>query len=274
MAQRKRSAFYISDRTGITAEMLGHSILTQFEQVIFEEITLPFVDSVQKAKQAVEEINHAGESDGERPVIFSTLVDSEISSIVQSSNALYMDCFQVFIAPMEAELAVKSNHSVGRSHSAINSNYLNRMDAVNFVLASDDGQSTKELKTADVILVGVSRCGKTPTCLYLGMQFGIKAANFPLIPEDFDRMTLPSNLEEFRHKIFGLTIRPDRLSRIRSERRPNSEYASLRNCETEVRLSEALMKQENIGFMDTTTRSIEELATVILQKAKLKRQVF
>ena len=274
MAQRKRSAFYISDRTGITAEMLGHSILTQFEQVIFEEITLPFVDSVQKAKQAVEEINHAGESDGERPVIFSTLVDSEISSIVQSSNALYMDCFQVFIAPMEAELAVKSNHSVGRSHSAINSNYLNRMDAVNFALASDDGQSTKELKTADVILVGVSRCGKTPTCLYLGMQFGIKAANFPLIPEDFDRMTLPSNLEEFRHKIFGLTIRPDRLSRIRSERRPNSEYASLGNCETEVRLSEALMKQENIGFMDTTTRSIEELATVILQKAKLKRQVF
>jgi len=274
MAQRKRSAFYISDRTGITAEMLGHSILTQFEQVIFEEITLPFVDSVPKAKQAVEEINHAGESDGERPVIFSTLVDSEISSIVQSSNALYMDCFQVFIAPMEAELAVKSNHSVGRSHSAINSNYLNRMDAVNFALASDDGQSTKELKTADVILVGVSRCGKTPTCLYLGMQFGIKAANFPLIPEDFDRMTLPSNLEEFRHKIFGLTIRPDRLSRIRNERRPNSEYASLRNCETEVRLSEALMKQENIGFMDTTTRSIEELATVILQKAKLKRQVF
>jgi len=148
------------------------------------------------------------------------------------------------------------------------------MDAVNFALASDDGQSTKELKTADVILVGVSRCGKTPTCLYLGMQFGIKAANFPLIPEDFDRMTLPSNLEEFRHKIFGLTIRPDRLSRIRSERRPDSEYASLRNCETEVRLSEALMRQENIGFMDTTTRSIEELATVILQKAKLKRQVF
>ena len=254
--------------------MLGHSILTQFEQVIFEEITLPFVDSIQKAKQAVEEINHAGDSDGERPVIFSTLVDSEISSIVQSSNALYMDCFQVFIAPMEAELEVKSNHSVGRSHSAINSNYLNRMDAVNFALASDDGQSTKELKTADVILVGVSRCGKTPTCLYLGMQFGIKAANFPLIPEDFDRMTLPSNLEEFRHKIFGLTIRPDRLSRIRSERRPDSEYASLRNCETEVRLSEALMRQENIGFMDTTTRSIEELATVILQKAKLKRQVF
>jgi len=274
MTQRKRSAFYISDRTGITAEMLGHSILTQFEQVIFEEITLPFVDSIQKAKQAVEEINHAGNSDGERPVIYSTLVHSEISSIVQSSNALYMDCFQVFIAPMESELGVKSNHSVGRSHSAINSNYLNRMDAVNFALTSDDGQSTKELKTADVILVGVSRCGKTPTCLYLGMQFGIKAANFPLIPEDFDRMTLPSNLEEFRHKIFGLTIRPDRLSRIRSERRPESEYASLRNCETEVRLSEALMKQENIGFMDTTTRSIEELATVILQKAKLKRQVF
>ncbi len=274
MTTKTRSAFYISDRTGITAEMLGHSLLTQFEEVSFNEITLPFIDNSRKANEAVERINQACLPDGSRPLVFSTLVNTQLSSIIKKADALYIDCFQVFIAPMEAELKVKSNHSVGRSHSNRGSGYLKRMDAVNYALASDDGQSTKELQEADVILVGVSRCGKTPTCLYLGMQFGIKAANFPLIPEDFERLALPSALNAFKNKLFGLTIRPDRLVRIRNERRPDSTYASLRNCETEVRLSEALMKQSNVEFLDTTSRSIEELATVIMQKAKLKRQAF
>ena len=274
MTTKTRSAFYISDRTGITAEMLGHSLLTQFEEVAFNEVTLPFVDTPRKADEAVDRINQACMPDGIRPLVFSTLVNTKLSSIIKTADALYIDCFQSFIAPMEAELNVKSNHSVGRSHSNRGSGYLKRMDAVNFAIASDDGQSTKELEEADVILVGVSRCGKTPTCLYLGMQFGIKAANFPLIPEDFERLALPSALDAFRDKLFGLTIRPDRLVRIRNERRPNSEYASLRNCETEVRLSVALMKQNNVAFLDTTSRSIEELATVIMQKANLKRQAF
>ncbi|MDG2202542.1 MAG: kinase/pyrophosphorylase [Burkholderiales bacterium] len=274
MNTNKRSAFYISDRTGITAEMLGHSLLTQFEEVSFDETTLPFIDTPEQASEAVNQINQACESDGDRPLVFSTLVNSKLSSIVKTADALYIDCFQVFIAPMEEELKLKSNHSVGKSHSNRGSGYVKRMDAVNFALAYDDGQTVKDMQEADVILVGVSRCGKTPTCLYLGMQFGIKAANFPLIPEDFERFSLPSTLEKFRHKLFGLTIKADRLVRIRNERRPDSKYASLRNCETEVRLSEALMRQENIDFLDTTSRSIEELATVIMKRAKLKRQAF
>ena len=274
MNTNKRSAFYISDRTGITAEMLGHSLLTQFEEVSFDETTLPFIDTPEQAIEAVNQINQACESDGDRPLVFSTLVNSKLSSIVKTADALYIDCFQVFIAPMEEELKLKSNHSVGKSHSNRGSGYVKRMDAVNFALAYDDGQTVKDMQEADVILVGVSRCGKTPTCLYLGMQFGITAANFPLIPEDFERFSLPSTLEKFRHKLFGLTIKADRLVRIRNERRPDSKYASLRNCETEVRLSEALMRQENIDFLDTTSRSIEELATVIMKRAKLKRQAF
>jgi len=274
MNTNRRSAFYISDRTGITAEMLGHSLLTQFEEVSFDETTLPFIDTPEQAIEAVNQINQACESDGDRPLVFSTLVNSKLSSIVKTADALYIDCFQVFIAPMEEELKLKSNHSVGKSHSNRGSGYVKRMDAVNFALAYDDGQTVKDMQEADVILVGVSRCGKTPTCLYLGMQFGIKAANFPLIPEDFERFSLPSTLEKFRHKLFGLTIKADRLVRIRNERRPDSKYASLRNCETEVRLSEALMRQENIDFLDTTSRSIEELATVIMKRAKLKRQAF
>jgi regulator of PEP synthase PpsR (kinase-PPPase family) len=270
----KRTAFFVSDRTGITAEMLGHSLLTQFDDASFTEITLPFVDAPDKAAEAVNQINRAAQKDGRRPLVFSTLVDPALSGIVQQANALYLDCFQVFIAPMEEELGLKSSHTVGRSHSAKNNEYFERIEAVNFALGHDDGQSTKELHRADVILVGVSRSGKTPTCLYLALQYGIRAANYPLIPEDFAAMRLPEGVNKFRGKLFGLTIRPDRLQKIRDERRPGSRYATLENCEYEVRTAETLMRQENIPVLDTTTRSIEELATVILHQANLHRHVY
>lgn len=270
-----RTAFFVSDRTGITAEMLGHSLLTQFDQVSFTEITLPFVDSPEKARDAVIQINQAAARDGLRPLVFSTLVDPDLRSEIQLANGKYIDCFQVFIAPMEAELGVMSSHTVGRSHSVRNNNsYFNRIEAVNFAMSHDDGQTTKELAEADVILVGVSRCGKTPTCLYMALQFGIRAANYPLIPEDFAGKKLPATVAPHRGKLFGLTIRPDRLQRIRNERRPGSKYASLENCEYEIREAEQLMRQEGISVLDTTTRSIEELATTIVQKANLQRHVY
>lgn len=273
MAQ-KCTAFFVSDRTGITAEMLGHSLLTQFDGVTFNEITLPFVDTEAKAHEALSRIEQAGARDGARPIIFSTLIDSALSSIVQQANALYMDCFQVFIAPMEAELGLSSSHTVGRSHSVRNNDYYNRMEAVNFALAYDDGVSVKDLSKADIVLVGVSRSGKTPTCLYLALQYGIRAANYPLIPEDFEVMKLPSVLESFRSKLFGLTIGASRLHRIREERRPGSKYASQENCESEIRAAEVLMRQEGIPILDTTTRSIEELATVILHQTQLARHIY
>jgi hypothetical protein len=270
----KRTAFFVSDRTGITAEMLGHSLLTQFDRVTFSEITLPFVDSPEKAADAVRQIDQTAEKDGARPLVFSTLVDQDIRSAIQRANAFYIDCFQVFIQPMEDELGVQSSHTVGKSHSVRSNEYFSRIEAVNFALAHDDGQSTKDLTNADVILVGVSRCGKTPTCLYMALQFGIRAANYPLIPEDFDARALPAAIRGFRSKLFGLTIRPDRLQRIRSERRPGSTYASLENCEHELREADRLMRQEGISILDTTSRSIEELATTILQQANLQRHVY
>jgi [pyruvate, water dikinase]-phosphate phosphotransferase / [pyruvate, water dikinase] kinase len=270
-----RTAFFISDRTGITAEMLGHSLLTQFEHVSFTEITLPFVDSREKAHETVDQINRTADKDGSRPLVFSTLVDKNLSAIIQAASGFYIDCFQVFISPMETELGVKSSHTVGRSHSVRNNNsYFNRIEAVNFALSHDDGQTTKELDEAEVILVGVSRCGKTPTCLYMALQFGIRAANYPLIPEDFAAKKLPSTLKPYRNKMFGLTIRAERLQRIRHERRPGSTYSSMENCEHEIREAEILMRAEGVPILDTTTRSIEELATTILQKANLQRHVY
>ncbi len=270
-----RTAFFISDRTGITAEMLGHSLLTQFEHVSFSEMTLPFVDSAAKARDTARLIDQTATKDGTRPLIFSTLVDQKLSGIIQAANGFYIDCFQAFIAPLENELGVKSSHTVGRSHSVRNNNsYFNRIEAVNFALSHDDGQTTKELDAADVILVGVSRCGKTPTCLYMALQFGIRAANYPLIPEDFEAKKLPATLKPYRSKMFGLTIRADRLQRIRHERRPGSNYSSLQNCEYEIREAELLMRAEGVSILDTTTRSIEELATTILQQAHLQRHVY
>ncbi len=271
----KRTAFFISDRTGITAEMLGHSLLTQFDEMDFTERTLPFIDSETKALQAVQEINAAAIADVVRPIVISTLVDANIIAIVTKANALVLDCFQIFIAPLEQELGMLSAHAVGRSHSVANtSGYYKRIDAVNFALSYDDGQSTKDLMNADVILIGVSRCGKTPTCLYLALQYGIRAANYPLIPEDFGTMKLPSALRALRTKLFGLTILPERLHQVRTERRPGSKYADLANCQSEVREGETLMRNEGIPYLDTTNRSIEELASTILHQGHLHRHLY
>jgi len=269
-----RTVFFVSDGTGITAETFGHSVLTQFE-LRFRQVRLPFIDTLDKAYDAVRKINEAFENDGHRPIIFSTLVHTELSDVIRKCKGMYMDMFQTFVAPLEQELGVKSTHTIGRSHNIVDSEeYKNRIEAINFSLAHDDGQSHKNLAEADVILVGVSRSGKTPTSLYLAMQYGIKAANYPLIPDDFERGKLPSSLYEFKSKIFGLTITPERLSEIRNERRAGSKYASLENCRYEVNEAEAMMKREGIRWLSSTTKSIEEISTTILQEIKPDRREY
>lgn len=275
MTANHRSAFFVSDRTGITAEMLGHSLLTQFDDLRLKETTLPFIDNLEKAQEAVQRINAAAATDGVRPIIISTLANTEIATEVGKANALFLDCFQIFIAPLENELGARASHEIGRTHNVNDIvNYYKRMESVNYTLSHDDGSTTRDLSEADVILVGVSRCGKTPTCLYLSMQFGIRAANYPLIPEDFTSRQLPATIRSLRDKLYGLTISPTRLHSIRSERRPNSQYAELQNCEREVREAEAMMKRENIPFLDATRKSVEELATTIMQQAKLERRIY
>src|SRR5574343_1860565 len=269
--QAARSVFFVSDGTGITAETLGHSLLTQFEGVRFKQARIPFVDTPEKAHAVIQRIEDAGRSDGAKPIVFTTLVAPELARMVHSANALCLSFIETFVAPMEAELGVRSTHTVGRSHGSIDtSDYKNRIEAINYTLAHDDGVTDRDLETADVILVGVSRCGKTPTSLYLAMQFGIKAANFPLIPEDFDRGTLPGTLKDHKAKLFGLTIQPERLAQIREERRPNSKYASLANCRQEVSDAEKMMRREGIHWLDSSSKSIEEISTTVLQEVRLE----
>jgi len=266
-----RTVFFVSDGTGITAETLGHSVLTQFEGLQYRQQRLPFIDTPEKARIAALRINEAGARDGMRPIVFSTLVDCAVAEALRTNaQAFVVEMFKAFVEPLEHELGLKSTHTIGRSHQIQDSEqYKNRIEAINFTLAHDDGQSSKGLREADVILVGVSRCGKTPTSLYLAMQFGLKAANYPLIPEDFERNHLPTALPPFKDKIFGLSIAPERLSEVRHERRPNSRYASIENCRYEVDAAERMMRREGIRWLSSTTKSIEEIAATIMQDVRL-----
>lgn len=267
-----RTVFFVSDGTGITAETLGNSLLAQFEDIEWRRERMPFIDSIDKAHECARQIRAARARDGMRPIVISTLVDATMVGIVKAADALSLDFFAAFIAPLENELDRKSTHAVGRFHGRVNSDdYVARIDAINFTLAHDDGVTDKDLDQADVVLVGVSRSGKTPTSLYLALQFGLRAANYPLIPEDFERNRLPEGLHKHRYKLFGLSIAPERLAQIRQERRPDSRYASIENCRWEVDQAQKLMRREGIRWIDSTAKSIEEISATLIQAVKPER---
>jgi [pyruvate, water dikinase]-phosphate phosphotransferase / [pyruvate, water dikinase] kinase len=271
----RRTVFFVSDGTGITAQMLGHSLLTQFEGVEFRQVTIPFVDSPAQAEECRARIEAETLGGNGQPIVFSTLVNGELRAVVRQANAVFVDFFEAFIDPLEAALGVRSTHTVGRSHSAQDGpGYGHRMEAINFAMTHDDGASHRELEQADVILVGVSRSGKTPTSLYLALQFGVKAANYPLIPEDFQRGQLPPALLACKSRLYGLSIAPERLAEIRRERRPGSRYAELENCRYEVEQAESLMRREGIRWINSTAKSIEEIATTILRELRIERHVY
>ncbi len=271
MTIKKRTVIYVSDGTGITAETLGHGLLAQFEGIEFRPMRFPFVDSEEKVRDCLARINELTQREGVRPIVIMTLTNTEYGAILHRADAFFIDLFDAFIVPLEHELGSRYTRAVGRSHGHANPEYDSRIAAVNFALAHDDGVSDADLKNADIILVGVSRSGKTPTSLYLSLQFSVKAANYPLIPEDFERDHLPTKLQPYRHKLFGLTIAPEQLHRIRNERRPNSRYSSIENCRYEVAAAEKMMRREGIKWFDTTSRSIEELAVQLMQELNLER---
>lgn len=264
-----RSVFFISDGTGITAETLGH-LLGHFPSVNFRLIRIPFVDSDEKVGHAIASVVKVAAEDGVRPVVIATLIRPEWRErLLRETDALCLDVFSIFVDPLAEELRKEPTGELGKSRSVSGKSYYERMEAINFTLNHDDGITEVGLEEAHVILVGVSRCGKTPTCLYLAMQFGIKAANYPLIPEDLERGRLPDVLGCHSAKLFGLSIKPERLHSVRNERRPNSRYASLENCRSEIRKAEDLMQRAKVPWLDSTTRSIEEIATTILQLVNL-----
>ena len=269
-----RPVFYVSDGTGITAETIGHSLLTQFAGVRFDTRRIAFVDSVEKAEAAVAEIRSAGEAMGCRPIVVNTVVDADLNTLLAESGALMLDLFAPFISPLEQELGVRREARVGHAHGLVDfAAYETRINATNYALTHDDGVDI-HYDDADVILVGVSRSGKTPTCLYMALHYGVKAANYPLTEEDLEGDGLPRRLRAHRRKLFGLTIDPVRLQQIRTERKPNSRYATLEVCKREVAQAEAMFRLENIPVLSTTHTSIEEIAGKVLAHKGIHRHMF
>ena len=270
----RRTVFFVSDQTGVTAETMGHSLLTQFDGQAFRQVTLPFISTVDKAEEAVRRINATGEAEGVRPVVFSTLLQEDLREIIKRANGLFLDFFDAFLGPLELELKTKSSRAQGKAHGMTDIGaYTLRINATNFALANDDGSVTRDYERADLILVGVSRSGKTPTCLYMALQYGIFAANYPFSEEELELARLPPVLVPHQKKLYGLTIAPERLQQIRNERRPNSRYSSPSQVDFEVRTAESIFRRYDIPCINTTECSIEEIASRILDKTGLERRL-
>jgi regulator of PEP synthase PpsR (kinase-PPPase family) len=269
-----RTAYYISDGTAITSEVFGHALLSLFT-IEFEHITVPFVETEEQAQQVVKKISESFQDDGQRPLVFYTIVNTEVRKIISKSVGINYNFLDQFVAPLEIILGVPSKPEKHRTHSIHEKTYDIRIEAVNYALANDDGSNLREYDQADIILVGVSRSGKTPTSLYLALQYGIKAANYPFTEEDMgDILRMPPALKRFKDKMFGLTIDPQRLHQIRSERRANSRYASLQQCRMELREVENLYRKEKVPFLNSTRYSIEEISAKILATTGLKRKKY
>lgn len=266
-------AFSISDSTGITAESLGQSLLSRFGEVPVEQVTVPYINTVERAHAVVKRINASQERLGNPALVVMSIVNEELRDIVHGSNGLVLDMFAGFIEPMEQLFQQKAAMSPGSPFGVETSNYHNRIDAVNFVLDNDDGRNITNYNEADVIIIGLSRSGKTPTCLYLGMHFGIFAANCPFTEDELEGSSLPKSLAPFRKKLFGLLIDPDRLASIRRERYANSRYSSQQQCEFECRQFFAVLSRHKIPHLDSTHLSIEELSTRIMDEVGIERRI-
>jgi len=268
-----RTVFIVSDGTAITAEVMGQAVLSQFP-FEFELITLPFVNSPERLSYVGERIRAVLEGGGEPPLVFHSIARQELRQRLAAFPCRSFDLLNAFLAPLEAELGVRAVPKPHRAHSSLSQHYFERIEAVNYTMTNDDGISLKQLDQADLILVGVSRCGKTPTSLYLAMQFGLKVANYPFIPEDLEQLAFPPELMANRSRVYGLTIDPLRLHEIRSQRRAGSRYADLRQCRLEVQSVERLLRRLQIPTLNTTSHSVEELAAQLLEMAGLNRRVF
>ncbi|MCB1922694.1 MAG: kinase/pyrophosphorylase [Gammaproteobacteria bacterium] len=259
-----RSVYFVSESTGITAEAYGHSLLSQFTDTRFITRYTPFINTREKAQALVSEIAHRAEAEGRKPLVFATMVDEEINAMLKHADCHYFELFDRFMPDLIAATGLQPSHKSGISHGLVNlENYEARIETINYALNNDDGMRLNKFDQADVILVGVSRSGKTPTCLYLALHFGMRAANYPITEEDFEVGDLPDELLAHKGKIFALTIEPERLAAIRELRRPGSDYASLRRCYKEVQMAQDMFHRHGMTVLDATTHSIEELASLI-----------
>lgn len=266
----KRHAYFVSDSTGVTAETLGNALLANFPTIGFMRHTIPFVDTVEGARDVVRDI-HRASPDGSLPIVFTTVKASDVRAVIAGSNAVIIDLLAGHLVELEQALGTTASAQLGQFHGVGDlESYFARMRAVEYAIEHDDGQSRRALDQADVVLIAPSRCGKTPTTMYLALQYGILVANYPLTDDDFPTDGLPRSVARYAKRCFGLTTTPLRLSQVRHERRPNSRYASLEQCTLELRRAEDLYRRNRIPFLNSSTKSVEEMSAVIMQTMHLR----
>ncbi|MBT0075662.1 kinase/pyrophosphorylase [Vibrio alginolyticus] len=272
---QSRDVFYVSDGTAITCETLGHVVLGQFP-FIPNEKTFPFVESQDKATDVVKEIETSYQRNGVKPLVFFSIVVPEVREMLLEAPAYSYDVLESIVQKVQDDIQMAPKPKLQRSRSVgkDSDTYFDRITAIEYTLAHDDGITLKGLEQADIILLGVSRSGKTPTSLYMAMQFGLRVVNYPFIAEDVKMMRLLPEFEIHRHKLFGLTIDPERLTEIRENRLSGSDYASTEQCKLELDTVEALFRREAIPYINTSSLSVEEITTRILEKAGMKRRLF
>ncbi len=271
MQDSDRQVFFLSNGTAITAETLGLSLLAQFPDHHFQTRTIPFVDTLEKAHNVRDEINACTEDGGQLPIVICTMEDAELIKIINQTRARVIDPFGDFLPRLEKVLATQ-HHQPRQSHRTVNQSvYESRIDAIDYAMAHDDGGRIHNYDEADIILVGVSRSGKTPSCLYLALQFGIKAANYPITEEDMEGDQLPRPLAPFRERLYGLTTDLQRLVNIRQERRPDSRYSSMKQCRYELTAVEEMYQRHRIKYINTARMSVEEISARIIRDNGLHR---
>lgn len=268
-ADSKRIAFIVSDRTGLTAEAMAHSLLSQFPSVDFAIETFTFVDTATKAAELVQNCLKIRKSTGAAPLVFLTMVNEDLRALFKYADIGVFDLFETFIGPMEDKLGTKSSHTIGKSHGVQDeSAYTSRIAAVHFALQTDDGMDIDHYRKADLIIVGVSRCGKTPASLYLSLHYGLFVANYPLTDKELEQKDLPPALVQHHTKLFGLTIDPYRLLQIRQQRYQGSKYSKADTCQREIAQAESLFRKQSVPFLNTTRMSVEEIGAMIVHRTK------
>lgn len=266
----RRAAYFVSDSTGITAETLGSALLVNFPALRFDHHTIPFIDTEQGARNVVAEIDRAADA-GLDPVVFTTVKQAHLRDILAASRAVTIDLLAGHLTELEQAFGTDASEQPGQYHGVGDmQKYQARMRAVEYAIEHDDGQSARAIDIADVIIIAPSRCGKTPTTMYLALQYGLLVANYPLTDEDFPTEGLPKMVAPYKQRVFGLTTTPLRLSQVRHERRPNSRYASLEQCTLEIRRAEELYRRTHVPFLNSSTKSVEEMSAVIMQTMKLR----
>jgi regulator of PEP synthase PpsR (kinase-PPPase family) len=264
---KSKDIYYVSDSTGILATNLGQSLICQFPEISFHEEKFPFIKTIADAEKTIRYI--LKQSTGRRPIIFSTLVSPKLRAIFNHPEVELFDVCDAFLERLEQCLEAKALGLPGYSQHVDDSSMSRRVEAIHYCLGHDDGTKFDEYNEADVILVGVSRSGKTPVSVYMATHMGLKAANYPLTNNNLNHYTLPEGLRHNRKKAVGLTIAPEILSMIREKRYPNSTYAKRSTCVQELEQAQEIFQKYKIPVINTSGRSIEELATQISQEIGL-----